>query len=166
MARALNHWPALALLIAAAMLAAAHAVESFGHLAPCELCLKEREVWWLALALAALGVAAGFTAFALRGRRIAAIAIGVALLYGAALSAYHAGAEWKFWPGPASCSGGTSLVSLTDMRALSQGARMVLPSCDRPALVVAGLSQAGWNAVISLAVAAASLAAAVRRPAP
>ncbi len=166
MSRALNHWPALAFLIAAAMLAAAHALESFAHLAPCELCLKEREVWWLALALAALGFAAGFTPFATRGRRIATIALGLALLYGAALSAYHAGAEWKFWPGPASCSGGASRVSLADMQALSQGAKRVLPACDRPAVVFAGLSLAGWNAIISLATAAASAAAVFRKPAP
>jgi len=37
-----RHWPWVALLGSVAMLAIAHAFETFGRLAPCELCLKER----------------------------------------------------------------------------------------------------------------------------
>ncbi|MHB8528186.1 MAG: disulfide bond formation protein B [Caulobacteraceae bacterium] len=162
-ARLVDRWPLVALVVSAAVLAIAHAFETFGHLAPCELCLKEREMWWTALALAALGVLAGFTPLALRGRRIAAIALTLAFLYGAGLAAYHAGAEWKFWPGPASCSGGATSVSLADLRAFSRGVKMTLPSCDKPAWVFLGVSMAGWNALISLAMAAASGAAALRR---
>ena len=50
----LRHWPALAFVTSAAMLAIAHAFETFGHLAPCELCLYERQVYWVALPIAAL----------------------------------------------------------------------------------------------------------------
>ena len=39
----LKRWPFFALLASAAMLAVAHGFETFGHLAPCHLCLKQRE---------------------------------------------------------------------------------------------------------------------------
>ncbi len=164
---AMRHWGVAAMAIAAAMLAAAHAFETFGHLAPCELCLKEREVWWMALALAALAVAAGFTPLALRGRRIAFIALALVLAYGTALAAYHAGAEWKFWPGPASCSGGAVQGDLAaKLQALSQGARLTMPDCDKAAWIFLGISMAGWNALISLATATMTALVALRRPAP
>jgi len=44
-------WTVFAFVISAAMLAAAHAFERFGGLDPCNLCLKQREVYWAALAV-------------------------------------------------------------------------------------------------------------------
>ena len=35
------------------MLATAHAFERFAYLAPCQLCLRQREVYWAAVAMAA-----------------------------------------------------------------------------------------------------------------
>ena len=49
-----RHWPWVALLASAALLGIAHAFETFGHLAPCELCLKQRELYWLAAGIAGL----------------------------------------------------------------------------------------------------------------
>ena len=43
---------------ARATLAVAHAFQTFGHLAPCELCLHQREGYWLALAVATAGLVA------------------------------------------------------------------------------------------------------------
>jgi len=45
-------WTAFALAAALAMLGAAHAFERFGGLPPCSLCLKQREVYWAAVAIA------------------------------------------------------------------------------------------------------------------
>lgn len=165
--RALQQWwPAAALIICAAVLGAAHAFETFGHMAPCELCLKEREVWWTAGAVALVGLALGFSPVAARGRRVAEIALAAAFLYGAVLAGYHAGVEWKFWPGPASCTGVVTQVSAAAMQALLRGAALGLPACDRPAWVFLGISMAGWNALISLTMAALSgWAAFSRRPA-
>ncbi len=42
-----EQWPALALAACAIMLGVAHAFETFGKLAPCLLCLKQREVYWV-----------------------------------------------------------------------------------------------------------------------
>ena len=49
----LERWRFFALLASATMLAAAHAFQTFGGLAPCELCLKQRAVYWVAGAIAA-----------------------------------------------------------------------------------------------------------------
>ena len=52
-------WPLIAALASLAMLAAAHAFETFGHLAPCDLCLKQRTVYWVAAALGLVGYGLG-----------------------------------------------------------------------------------------------------------
>jgi len=159
----LARWPFVALMASAAMLAAAHAFESFGHLAPCTLCLKQREAYWIALAVAAVGIAGEFTPWRERSRRIAAALLALAFLYGAGMAVYHAGAEWKWWPGPAACSGGAGGVSTGDLEAILKGDKITMPACDKAAWVFLGLSMAGWNALISAALAGFSMAAALRR---
>jgi disulfide bond formation protein DsbB len=159
----LARWPLFALLASAAMLAAAHAFETFGHLAPCALCLKQREAYWIALAIASAGIAGEFTPWREPTRRIAAALLTLAFLYGAGLAVYHAGAEWKWWPGPAACTGGAGGVSSGDLEAILKGDKITMPACDKAAWVFLGLSMAGWNALISAGLAALSGAAALRK---
>ena len=83
-------------------------------------------------------------------------------LAGAGIAIYHAGAEWKFWPGPAICSGGQTSVSAGDITRLLQGGARKPPSCETPAWVFLGLSMAGWNALISLKLAGWSAVWAIR----
>ena len=45
-------WTAFALVISLAMLGFAHASERFAGLSPCNLCLKQREVFWGAVVVA------------------------------------------------------------------------------------------------------------------
>ncbi|HEX4199118.1 MAG TPA: disulfide bond formation protein B [Caulobacteraceae bacterium] len=157
----LRHWPALAFVTSAAMLAIAHAFETFGHLAPCTLCLYERQVYWVALPVAAIAfiAAQGVTP------RVLTPWIGWALTLvfavGAGIAIYHAGAEWKFWPGPTTCTGGGA-VSASGLAGLMHGAKVAAPRCDKAAWVFLGLSMAGWNALISLKLAGWSAAWAVR----
>jgi len=161
----LAHWPVAALIASLGMLAAAHAFETFGKLAPCTLCLKQREVYWTAAGLALAAAAIGRTAWAGRTRRPLVLALGAIFLFGAGLAAYHAGAEWKWWPGPSTCaSGGAALagVSREALAGLMNGAKVTPPACDKAAWVFAGLSMAGWNVLISLGLAALSVTAALR----
>ena len=155
----LRHWPWVALFASLAILAIAHAFETFGHLAPCELCLKERQVYWLAAALAAIGAGLSFTPLE-PGRWVSAV-LALVFLGGAALAAFHAGVEWKFWPGPASCTGAHVQVSTADLTRLLRGGPIGVPACDKPAWVFLGVSMAGWNALISLGLAALSILAAL-----
>lgn len=156
-------WPWVALLASLVMLAAAHAFETFGRMAPCELCLKAREVYWLAAAVAAAGGALSLARP--RASRWVSLLLALIFLGGAALGVYHAGVEWKFWAGPASCTGGHVNVSAADLTRLLNGGPIGVPACDKPAWVFLGISMAGWNAVASLALAGASLRAARIPPA-
>lgn len=125
----------------------------FGYV-PCMLCLWERWPYYLGapLALAAIVCARFARPAVARGLLVLA-----ALLFagGAVLGGYHAGAEWRFWPGPASCAGAdaapTSAGGLLDQMRTTR----IVP-CDRAALRVLGLSLAGWSAVISAGLAALS----------
>lgn len=156
----LARWPLFAALASAAMLAAAHAFEKFGGLPPCTLCLRQREVYWVALAVGL----AGLVVWRWPGtRRWVALALAAIFLAGCGVAVYHAGAEWKFWPGPQACASTGGSVSAGDLMAALNG-KVKPPACDEALWVFLGLSMAGWNALISLALAGFSLAAA-RRPA-
>lgn len=156
--RVLRHWPLAAALASAAMLVVAHAFETFGHLAPCTLCLKAREVYWVALTV---GLAAAVGQLLLkddRVRRLGALLLAIIFLVGVGLAVYHAGAEWKFWPGPKTCATG-AIPQLTDLSAVLKGGSIKAPACDTPAWVFLGLSMAGWNGLISLKLLVYSLLA-------
>lgn len=151
-----------ALLASAAMLAAAHAFERFGGYQPCLLCLRQREVYWIALAVAAVGVVALLRRPHPSLVRALPLLLALIFLVGFGVAGYHAGAEWGWWAGPTACAV-QSGVSVAGMEALAGGARVRAVSCEDAAWVWAGLSMAGWNALISLALAALGLAAALRR---
>ena len=117
--------------------------------------------------MAAAGVGLGLTPWKLRGTQIVSAILALVFLYGAGWAIYHAGAEWKFWPGPQSCSGTAAHVNPADLEALLKGLkRSAPPACDKAAWVFLGLSMAGWNALVSLGLAALSAAAALRKAAP
>ena len=68
-------------------------------------------------------------------------------------AAYHAGVEWKFWPGPSECSGTAAApVAVGDF--LKQLQSVTVVRCDEAALQVMGLSLAAWNALLSAGLAA------------
>jgi disulfide bond formation protein DsbB len=147
---ALKHWPALAFVSSAGLLAIAHAFQSFGGLAPCTLCLWQRQVYWDALPIAALAFVVERTW--LRGplASLAGAALTLTFLAGAVIAAYHAGAEWKWWPGPSTCSGAGASVDAAGLSRLMHGAKIAAPRCDEAAWRFLGLSMAGWNVLISL----------------
>ena len=158
----LDRWRLCALIASVLMLAIAHAFERFGGLAPCTLCLKQREVYWWAAGLALAFMVAVRLPGGPRIRQATCWILALVFLVGAGVAAYHAGAEWKFWPGPTTCSGAGSTVKADALAALMNGAKIRGPSCDKAAWVFLGLSMAGWNALISLALAGLSAAAARR----
>jgi disulfide bond formation protein DsbB len=156
----LRVWPVWALLISAAMLAIAHAFQTFGGLEPCTLCLQQRDVYWTALAVAAVALIAARTpARGWFSPLFRLLLVGV-FAAGAAIAARHAGAEWKWWPGPQTCSGGGGgAVSAADLARLMNGAKISAPRCDEAAWRFLGLSMAGWNFLISVGLAALSFLA-------
>lgn len=156
-----QRWPFLVLGTSLAMLAAAHAFERFGGYTPCLLCLRQREVYWTAIGLALVVLAASRWKPALSGGGSAALAL--VFLYGAGLAAFHAGVEWRWWPGPAACAAGANSGALSAdavLGALSAPQRA--PSCDTAPWRLAGVSMAGYNALISLALSSLGFVSARR----
>jgi len=120
---------------------------------PCPLCLEQRKAFYVAIPIAAL-LCLGAKQGASRKVMIAGFAVVAAvMLWNAGLSAYHAGVEWKFWPGPADCSGPiNSLGSAGNMLRQLQDIRIV--RCDEAAWRFLGISLAGYDVLVSLFLAA------------
>jgi disulfide bond formation protein DsbB len=150
---------AAVLLLAVATILTALGFEHFGGYQPCPLCLQQRWAYYAAIPL--LFVALVFVASD-RPRWAATLffVVALAFLANAGLGAYHAGVEWKYWPGPEGCTSTQALPgSVGDLMAgLSQGG--AIARCDDSAWRFLGLSFAGWNVLVSLALFAGALKAA------
>lgn len=146
-------WPFVVLLGSGALLAGAHAFQTFGHLPPCPLCLKQREWHWAVVSVAAVMIAWRFTPF--YRARFAAFLLGGVLLGAAGMAFYHVGVEHHWFV--ATCEAD---IDLDDIRAFDPNATLVAPTCDTPAWMLFGVSMAGYNALISLLLAIASFAVA------
>ncbi|MGP1274885.1 MAG: disulfide bond formation protein B [Caulobacterales bacterium] len=163
-----RNWPLVAALVSLALLAGAFAFEHIGGLQPCPMCLTQR---WAHAALAAGGLTVFLAQRAIRLPALSAV-MGVALVGVLSLvslwhAAHHVLVEYNILDLPPSCSGVTSgPVSLEQMEALFDTARTV-PQCNEVVWSFLGVSMAGWNALISLTLAAISafiLIHALRRP--
>ncbi|WP_299653405.1 disulfide bond formation protein B [uncultured Tateyamaria sp.] len=145
---------ALAALGSALLLGGAFVFQALGY-APCKMCIWQRYPHAVAIALGALALFVPLPAL---------IALGaLAALTTAAIGGYHVGVEQGWWQGPTSCSAGA--VDSIDPDALfDQIMAAPLIRCDEIAWQLAGLSMAGWNMVISLALAAIWIAALRTKP--
>src|ERR1700691_1272276 len=135
------------------------------QLYPCPLCLEERLPYHVVVPLALLMAIAALVRAPHALITVGFVAIIVAMLCSAALGSYHAGVEWKFWPGPADCSG-----PLTDLTAkgplINQLQSIHVVRCDEAAWRFLGISLAGYNVLISLLLAAlAAFGLFARKPA-
>ncbi len=150
-------WPLVALAASVAMLAAAHAFETFGHLLPCPLCLRQREVYWALIAMTVTGLA--LWKLSPKRRFLVALNVLIGLVFGVGVvvAAFHSGVEWGIFPPPAGCSG-TGPVDPLAMTDIDHP--MIVPSCTDAPFYIAGLSMAGWNGVISAIFAILSFIAA------
>jgi disulfide bond formation protein DsbB len=149
---------AVVLAVAAATIAGALTSEYGFGLVPCKLCLWQRWPYYAGVPLAALTMLAPDP----RLRRAGLGALALLFLGSAGLGAYHAGVEWGFWAGPADCGGGAAPVtSVEDLLKGIETTRVV--SCTEAAWRFLGLSLAGWNALVSLGLAAVAAIGATRR---
>jgi disulfide bond formation protein DsbB len=123
-------------------------------LTPCKLCLIQRNPYYVATPIA---LACAFAPD--RWARPGLVLLAAIFLVSAGLGFYHAGVEWGFFEGPSDCGAvaGPSAGNVGDFLNQLQGARVV--SCTEAAWRFLGLSLAGWNVVISLALSAFALAA-------
>lgn len=156
-------WTAFALAASLSLLGAAHAFERLGGLDPCNLCLKQREVYWGAVVVSALATGWHLVSRGSRGTpRVAAFLLFLIFTTGAVTAVFHMGGEMDWWALPATCMGGTVDASQAVDFMLGTGAVEPIVSCGDVAWRFAGISMAGWNALISVALAGFSLLAAKR----
>jgi len=143
-----------------ATIAGAWWFELVAGLEPCPLCLEQRLPYYV-------GIPVAVAAFALArsGRSwpagILLAVFALLMAYGTGLGIYHSGIEWQWWAGPAACSGGGEIPSdaASLLGSLSEGS---IPSCDEAPWRLFGLSLAGYNVLLSAALALIATASACR----
>ncbi len=157
--RVAPHWPWVAVLISAAMLATAHAFERWGGLFPCALCLRQREVYWGALALGTVGLLTlRFMPRPQLGRTLN-VFLGLVFLTGGIVAGYHVAVEQGWVLAQCDGFGASGDLSLGYGDAPIQGGR-----CDAPSWRLFGVTMAGFNALISFVLAALSFVFGVLSP--
>jgi disulfide bond formation protein DsbB len=121
---------------------------------PCPLCLEQRIAFYLAIPLAALLMLGAQHGASRKVLMLGFVAIMLVMLWNAGLAAYHAGVEWKWWPGPNDCSGpintfGNAKDIMNQLRD-----RISLVRCDEASWRFLGISLAGYDVPLSLLLAA------------
>lgn len=131
-----------------ALLLSAFGFQYLGGLAPCEMCIWQRWPHGAAIlfglaggGLVAVGVLPAWLARPLALLAIAAIAVS------GAIGIFHAGVEWKLWPGPPECTGFGYVPGRDDFGPLQ------IVRCDEAQWRLLGISLAGYNAIFSLGAA-------------
>jgi disulfide bond formation protein DsbB len=147
-----------ATLGSAALMLGALAFQHIGGMAPCKLCIWQRYPHVVAIVLGALALAVGNA----HARLVIILAGAVSAAITAGIGIYHAGVEQGIFEGPTSCtSGSISDLSADDL--LSQIMLAPLVRCDDIPWQLAGISMAGWNAIVSLLLCTLWLMALKRR---
>jgi disulfide bond formation protein DsbB len=152
--------PAMAALViaaaGAATLAGAWFFELVLKLRPCPLCLEQRIPYYIAIPLALIVALAALRRVPRRALAAGLAALALLMLWSAGLGVYHSGIEWGWWTGPQDCSGAVEFGPASDFMKRLDSINIV--RCDEAAWRFLGLSLAGWNALISVVLAAVALA--------
>jgi disulfide bond formation protein DsbB len=143
----------LAFVLGLATILGALGSQFIGGLVPCELCLEQRLPYYWGLPLLAL-ILLLWNRAPLRVWFVAMLIATAIFAWSTYMGAFHAGVEWGFWPGPTACTG---LGESFSMDALNDLQPVV--GCDVVQFRLLGISLAGYNALISLAIVALLIAA-------
>ena len=136
----------LAFLLGLVTIAAAWGTQVIGGLVPCELCLEQRLSYYYGLPLLLL-VLALWNRLPLTVWYVAMAIVTAIFAWGTYMGAFHAGVEWGFWPGPTACTG---IGEAMDFNSLNSMTPVI--GCDVVQFRLLGISLAGYNALISLAI--------------
>jgi disulfide bond formation protein DsbB len=144
---------ALVAVFGALALGCVYFIQYVWLIAPCPLCLEQRIAYYVCVPLAALlwlGASHGASRKVLF---LGLVVIAGFMLWDTGLSTYHAGVEYKFWQGPTDCTGPIDKFgSVGNM--LNQLQRISLVRCDQVAWSFLGVSLAGYDVLLSAALAA------------
>ena len=158
-------WLSAALFVAAAAtgtILGAWFFEFVVGLPPCPLCLQQRVPYYVTIPAALAVAGAIWLRFPAAVVRLGLLVLAGLMVWSTVLGTYHAGAEWGFWQGPTTCAQPTTLARTPgDLLRSLQNAKP-LADCTVAAWRFLGLSLAGWNVLISVALALVALVAASR----
>lgn len=161
-----DYWALTACVVSLALLGVAHAFEARGF-PPCDLCLRQREIYWMAAAVGLIGAVVGTRRFGIRFAMGICAFLAFLFLVETVVAGYHAGVEWRWWAGPTSCGGGRGgPVTGGSLTAVIGGERTRVVRCDQAAWRFLGLSMAGWNTIVALALTITSFWSAYRTRQP
>lgn len=129
-----------------ALIAGAWFFELAWGLLPCKLCLEQRWPHYLAIAVAAGGLAFARSA---RARVLVLLILAGLMIWSTGFGIYHSGVEWGWFVGPNDCGGraAPAAAGMQDFMKQLESARVV--ACTEAAWRFLGLSLAGWNAIAS-----------------
>ena len=137
-----KYWVYLVALFSVVALASAFIAEFYFNLAPCEMCLKQREPYYI--------IITGFTLITiLKWQDRIWFYLGVQLIsiYGLFYSIWHVGIENKLLSGPAGCSDGLNITNNTsDLK--EQILSKPVINCEDIAWSIFGLSAATINSLL------------------
>ena len=134
----------LALGVPALLLAGAYVSQYGFGLFPCEMCWWQRWPHFAALALALVSTLA-------EPKRLWIALAGLAVLASGLIGAFHAGVEYGWWEGVTACA--SHVAAGQDPLEAIMNAPLV--RCDVAPWTLAGISLAGFNALISVTSAVA-----------
>ena len=137
-----KYWFYILMLISVIALGTAFIAEYYFDLAPCEMCLKQREPYYV--------IIVGFIIFlSLKLQYSIWFYIGVQIItiYGLFYSIWHVGIENKLVSGPAGCSSGLDIANnLTNLK--EQILSKPVLNCEDVAWSIFGLSAASINSLL------------------
>ena len=141
-----KYWFYIVSLLSAIALASALIAEFYFNLAPCEMCLKQREPYYI--------IILGFIFIAILGwQERVWFYLGVQLIsiYGLFYSIWHVGIENKLLLGPAGCSSGLNLTDNT-LSLKEQILSKPVINCEDIAWSIFGFSAATINSLLLLLI--------------
>lgn len=159
-----QRWPILAAIASALILGGAYFFQYVLGYDPCALCFDQRHIHKAVIAVGLVGGLGMMFVPALQKYAMWVCLILAAILaYSAYFAGWHAGIEYDWWEGPASCTTVGAVEFSTDdlMAVLDGNAPVVL--CDEAAWTLFGISMAGYNAILSLGLAIASAFIGIKR---
>ena len=157
-------WPAL--LLTAGMIVVILSALYFQYVEqyiPCALCLIERWPYYIGIPIGILAVLSSAMNAPPAVTRSLLLLAGLSMLIGGGIGVYHAGAEWKFWPGPSTCATSVDAITKNAGDLLNSINTQHGPSCTDAPWRLLGLSFAGWNVVTSAVLAAIAIFGATRK---
>jgi len=137
-----KYWFYIVGLLSIMALASAFVAEFYFDLAPCEMCLKQREPYYFIIASFII-----ITILKWQEQIWFYLGVQIISIYGLFYSIWHVGIENKFLPGPVGCSSGLNMTTNTSSLKEQILSKPVI-NCEDIVWSIFGLSAASINSLL------------------